>query len=479
MSSKIHEKCAVAATLVVGDKNNASTLVYEILFALQHRGTEASGMASQMPSGEVERHFAPGLVRDVYDDRDVAARLMPGNPVIGHNRYSTSGSKNKHAQPFIDDSVGFAFAHNGNLPDTDKLEKFLGKRNLLHKKVNDSEMMGLAIVQFLREGNDLANAVIKAYPLFIGAFSCVAMQDGVLVAFRDRCGIRPLAIGRLSDGSYAISSETCGLDAIGALYEREVKPGELVVIDKTDLKSHQLAKGQEKLDIFEFVYFARHDSRLYGQSVNEVRRGLGKQLAVEHGLPAGLHNDAIVVPVPDTSIPEAEGFAEALGLKQRQLIVKSRYIGRTFMQTSDKERKEQLRLKHNIIDTAVEGKDIILIDDSIVRLNTIPRLVKLAKNAGARSVSVLVGSPPVRFPDFYGIDTPKQSELAAANMTIKQMQKTIGCKYLGFLSLPGMIKATSLPASNFSLSCFTGNYPIDIGHRKKEVTPPVSLEYIA
>jgi amidophosphoribosyltransferase len=322
--------------------------------------------------------------------------------------------------------------------------------------------------------------------MFKGAFSCVGMYDNTLFAFRDPFGIRPLALGYFHD-SWAISSETCGLDIINAKYDREVKPGEMVIIDEHGkLESKQLAEGMDKLDIFEFVYFARHDSKLYGTTVNEVRRRFGRELALQHGALHDNGENVVVVPVPDTSIPEAEGYAESLGLTNKQAIIKNRFIGRTFMQPTDEARKKQLRRKHNIISDPVRGKDVVLIDDSIVRLNTIPNLVQRMKSIGAKTVSVLIGSPPVRFPDYYGIDTPNQSELAAANMTIEEMRKSMGqdrygednCKYLGFLSLERMIKATGMPADMFNLSCFTGEYPIDIGRRKQEIKPPVSMEYV-
>lgn len=476
MAGELKEKCAVVGVMTDGYEN-ASTLAYEALFALQHRGTEATGMAGQMPRGAIESHIGPGMVRDVYDNLDAAERLRPTNPVVGHNRYSTSGSKKKHPQPVIDEAVGLAIGHNGNLPDTSELEAYLDQRNLLHSDVNDSEMIGMAIAQMLRDGKDLPGAIAETYPMMKGAFSCVGMQDGLIVAFRDPSGIRPLALGKRENG-HIVASETCALDAVGAEYVREVRPGELIIISPDGVESQQLAVGESKLDIFELVYFARHDSRLYGKSVNEIRREFGRNLARQHGSPYENTENTIVVPVPDTSIPEAEGYAEELGLRQRQLIVKSRYVGRTFMQTTDKARQEQLRFKHNIIDEGVKGKDLILVDDSIVRLNTIPRIVALAKHAGAHSVSVLIGSPPVRFPDFYGIDTPSQDELAAANMTIEQMRKEIGCKYLGFLSLDEMVKATGEPAEKFNLSCFNGVYPIDIGRRKREINTPVSMESV-
>ncbi len=465
------EKCAVAA--VAGE--GAAELVAEELFALQHRGPEASGIASQRADGSIESHRRPGLVRDVYHAEDIAR--LTGNLAIGQNKYSTNGSKDRHLQPVLDEPTGFALGHNGNLPVTKQLETFLGKHNINTAQLNDSEMMGLAIAQYIRNGHDIADSVELAYPMFRGAFSSVALHDGLVVAFRDPKGIRPLALGSF-DGGHTFASETCGLDIVDAEYLREVQPGEMVVLSESGIEeTRQLADGEEKLDIFEFVYFARHDSLLYGQRVNEVRRRFGEQLAEQHPPTVDDVANILVVPVPDTSLPAAEGYADRLGLKHRQAIIKNRYIGRTFLQPTQQQRHTQLRRKHTLIPEAVKDRDIILIDDSIVRLNTIPRLVEQARQAGARSVSVLIASPPVRFPDFYGIDTPKQSELAAANMTVEAMRREIKAKYLGYLSLGRMVAATELPAEKFNLSSFTGEYPIGIGHRKDEIGAPVSMEF--
>lgn len=487
MSEQLTEKCAVGGVLFADDKiNDASAHLYEVMFAMQHRGDEASGMATMHPGEPLAHHRDLGMVKDVYDE-EVMSRLT-GSIAVGHGKYTTSGrdddQKRRHLQPVIDESLGMAMAHNGNIPDTTKLDNYLEKHNLLYGHRNDSEKMGHAIAQFMRGGQDFPSAIESAYPLFNGAFSCVGMHDNLLVAFRDPKGIRPLALGYF-DNNRVVSSETCGLDILNAKYDREVKPGELVIMSNDGkVESRQLAEGSEKLDIFEYVYFARHDSKLYDQSVNEVRRRFGQQLANDHG---ALHDDidnVVVVPVPDTSIPIAEGYAESLGLKLKQAIIKNRYIGRTFMQPTPDMRKRQLRRKHNIISEPIKQRDVILIDDSIVRLNTIPNLVERAYAIGAKSVSVLIGSPPVRYPDFYGIDTPNQDELAAANMTVEQMRDFMRgpngekCKYLGFQSIQGMIKATGLPSEMFNLSCFNGEYPVDIGPQNKvKIRKPVSMEY--
>ncbi len=469
------EKCAVAA--VIGVDIDAAKLVVKSLFALQHRGPEASGVASQLKDGGVGVHRAPGYVCDVFDGEEIAS--LAGEVAVGHNKYSTNGSKHRHLQPVFDDTIGFAFSHNGNLPILDMLESSLIRNDVRIADLNDSEMAGYAIAQEILSGSNLADGVERVYPLLQGAFSCVAMHDGLVVAFRDPKGIRPLALGKLEDG-HAVSSETCGLDIIGADYMNEVPPGSMIVLSKDGIEeTRQLSEGDSKLDMFEFVYFARHDSQLYGQSVNEIRRCFGEQLAEMHPPTTDDVSNTLVVPIPDTSVPAAEGYAETLGLVHRQAVIKNRYVvARTFLQPSHVERQDQLRLKHNIIPQAIKGRDIIFIDDSIIRLNTMPRLVQQAQMAGARSVMVLIASPPVRFPDFYGIDTPKQSELAAANMTTEQMREQIGCDYLGFLSLSRMVKATGIAADMFNLSAFNGEYPIDIGPHKHDVRAPISTDYL-
>jgi amidophosphoribosyltransferase len=488
MAGEAREKCAVAGVMLSPDEpDHASVYAYEVLFALQHRGDEATGMVSRDPGQPLVAHRELGMVKDVYND--VTIPRLVGSSVIGHNRYSTSGHKNlnenRHPQPVIDESIGEALAQNGNTPDAGKMDRLLESKNLLYGHLNDSEKMGVTLASFIRQGQDFPTAIENAYPYFTGAFSCVGLHDNMMVAFRDSYGIRPLALGRFNN-SWVVSSETCGLDILNAKYEREVQPGELIIItDDGKLESRQVAERKgDKLDIFEPVYFTRHDSKLRGKIVNEIRRRIGQKLAVEHGALYNDGEDVVVVPVPDTSVPMAEGYGHSLGLNVTQAIVKNRYIGRTFMQPTPEMRKRQLRRKHNIIGSEegpLRGKHVIMVDDSIVRLNTIPNLVSrmMGSQIGAKSVSVLIGSPPVRFPDFYGIDTPSQDELPAANMTVEQMRRTmLDCRYLGFLPLSNLVEATGMPADMFNLSCFNGEYPIDIGHNLRNIRTPASMEYV-
>lgn len=474
----LHEKCAVALAYTKSDEYSASALCAESLFATQHRGPEATGIVSAMPDNTMIDKRGPGLVSSLFDAEEIAR--LSGSMAIGHNRYSTSGDKTKHLQPCIDTPLGFSFAHNGNIPDTSKLEIFLDKHNIRNpsSKFNDSEMMSLTIAQHLREGLSLPDAIEKSTEYFTGAYSCVAMHDGVQVAFRDPCGIRPLEYGTVNHNAQLVSSETCGLEINDAVHEFSVDPGEMIIINEDGVRHQRFAEANPKLDIFEIVYFARHDSKLYGQSVGEIRRNFGRILARNHPPITDDWKNVLVVGVPDTSTFAAEGYADELNLKHGQPLVKNRYIGRTFLNPSQDQRVKQLRRKHNFVEEAIYGKDLILIDDSIVRLNTYPRLVRLALDLGARSVQTLVASAPVRFPDFYGIDTAEQGELAAANMTIEQMRLAMSSNYLGFLTISQMVEATGKPASMFNLSSFTGEYPIDIGWRNQTISTPVSKEYM-
>jgi amidophosphoribosyltransferase len=437
---------------------------------------EGSGIVASGTDDKLNVKREPGMVRDVFSSKDLDE--LQGDIAIGHNRYSTNGGRHAHLQPVISDTINFAFAHNGNIPDTTSLEEYLTKRRYITGKYNDSELFGNTIASKLHGGRELVDAVAGAEELAVGAYSCVAMHDGTLVGFRDSHGIRPLEIGKF-EGGIILASETCALDTVGAEHIRSVNPGELIAVRNGEIVStQQMADPAPTLDVFEMVYFARHDSYLQGQRVNEVRRKFGQQLAKLHAPWQQNQSSIVVTAVPDTSLPAAEGYAAALGLPHESAIIKNRYIGRTFMQPSQDSRRSSLRLKHTMISERIKDRDVYMIDDSIVRGNTLPRLVELAKNLGARSVSVLIASPPIRFSDFYGVDTPEQSELMAANMTVEAMRKEIDADYLGFLSVSAMVEATGIPANELNLASFTGEYPVSIGKRAGSIHAPVSAEYM-
>ena len=450
---RLSEKCAVFGAYNVGPE--ASRIAYYGLLALQHRGQESSGIAS-VRDDIFYRHSASGLVSSVYREEDLEQLL--GDSVIGHNRYSTSGAADDaHAQPTLYRDGGFAFAHNGNIPDTKRLEAFLHAQNITTPTLNDSEMMAAAIRQYMQEGATLEQAIVQAFPLFTGAFSAVALSASQLIAFRDQCGIRPLSLGRLGDG-YVIASETCAFDAIGAQLVRDVRPGELLIIDQRGITSRQVVKSNPKLDIFELVYLARPDSIIDGISINQVRQNLGKELALQYPIDAD-----IVVPVPDSAIPAAIGYSRQSGIPLDMGLIKNRYIHRTFIRPNQNMREQDVNLKLNPLSHVLENKRVILIDDSIVRGTTTRKIAKLIYEAGAQSVHLLVSSPPVKYPDFYGINLPTNADLIAANLTVPEIQRRIGVDSLGYLSYEGMIRATGQPASRFSTSCFNGVYPIPIG----------------
>lgn len=453
--------------------SEAAHTAYRALFALQHRGVEGSGIVAT-DGAVLSVVRKPGMVRDVFHQSDID--ILKGAIAVGHNRYSTNGNRHAHLQPVLNESIGFALAHNGNIPDTLELENYLQTRGYLVAQYNDSELLGNALASKLHGGRTFNEAIAEVSAITTGAYACVATHGGDLVGFRDPRGIRPLEIGKFKEGMI-LASETCALDTIGARHIRSVKPGEVVTIRGGKIvESYQFAEGKEQLDAFELVYFARHDSVLLGQRVDIVRRRFGAELAKLHQ-PKIDKKNTIVTAVPDTSVPAAESYAAELGLPYKTAIIKNRYIGRTFMQPTQASRQDSLRLKHTMIPELVAGKDVIMIDDSIVRGNTLPRLVALARELGAQSVTVLIASPPIRYPDFYGVDTPTQDDLMAANMTVEEMRQAVDADYLGFLSVSALVGATQVPREQLNLAAFTGEYPVNIGRRQEAIRQPVSAEY--
>lgn len=460
LKDSLHEKCAVFGTFGTGEE--AARTTFYGLWALQHRGQESSGIVST-DGVSFHKHASSGLVASVYHEEDL--EQLVGTITIGHNRYSTSGAADgAHSQPVLLRNAPVAFAHNGNLPDTEKLEAFLAKRNISTTRLNDSEMMAEAIATYMQQDDlDLDEAVVRAYPLFEGAFSSIAITSDTLVAFRDPYGIRPLSIGRLGDG-YVVSSETCALDTVGAEFIRDVKPGELVVITKDGLRTRQIVPGTLKIDIFEFVYFARPDSVIEGLSVDQVRKNMGEELAEEYVIDAD-----IVVPVPDSAIPAALSYSQKSGIPFEMGLIKNRYIHRTFIRPTAKLREQDLKMKLNPMPHVLRGKRVILIDDSIVRGSTTQKIARMLYEAGAKEVHILISSPPVKYPDFYGINLPSQDDLIAHRMTPAEIRDHLNVDSLGYLSYDGMIRATGRPASSFSTSCFDGIYPISIGREQSAV----------
>lgn len=453
-----HEECGVFG--IYGQDLDVARLAYFGLYALQHRGQESAGIVTS--DGErLRARKGMGLVAQVFDEESITN--LHGHIAIAHNRYSTTGgSKPEHIQPMIGARNHFALAHNGNIPSTTALWNYLRMCGDV-SEVSDSRIVVDAITAALRKNKSLEDAVSEVYPFITGAFSILVMDHDKLIAMRDRCGIRPLSIGMLA-GSYVFASETCALRTIGAQYIRDVQPGEMVVVDKNGLHSVQLAPSDPKFDVFEFVYFSRQDSTLLGRSVYEVRKNFGAQLAKERKIKAD-----VVIPVPETAIPMALGYSQATKIPFELGLSKNRYIHRTFIQPEQHLREQGVKMKLMAIPEVLAGKRVVVIDDSIVRGTTSRQIVKMLFEAGAKEVHFLVSSPPVRFPDFYGIDTPRQDQLVAAMKSAEDTRKYLGATSLQYLSLEGMISAIGIPESELNTSCFTGRYPIDIGEHASEI----------
>ncbi len=457
--SDLNEKCAVFG-IWSNSSNEVARDAYFGLFALQHRGQEHSGIAAT-DGTRIVGYAGAGLVSHVYDEQILTS--LSGFAAIGHNRYSTSrGNDDRFAQPILA-TPKMAFAHNGNLPSTKALSDFLESKNIHLQDSSDSEMMAKAIGVYVQEGMTLAQAIEKSYPLFTGAFSCVALSNDSLIAFRDPRGIRPLSLGKRGD-DIIVASETCALDTVGAELLREVEPGEMVIISKNGIESKILGSAEPKFDIFEFVYFARHDSILLGKFVYDVRKKFGEILFKEHPKEVD-----VIIPVPDTAIPSAIGYSQASGIPFELGLSKNRYIHRTFIEPTQALRDQKVKMKLTPLKSVIAGKRVAVIDDSIVRGTTSRKIVQMLFSAGATEVHFIVSSAPVRYPDFYGVDTPHQIDLISSQKSIKETCEHLGATSLSFLSLEGMVEATGHPKDRFSLSAFTGEYPLPLFEREKEV----------
>jgi amidophosphoribosyltransferase len=431
-------------------ERDVARLSYFGLFALQHRGQESAGIAVSN-AGRLTVLRDMGLVAQVFDEEKLQA--LPGDVAIGHTRYSTTGANAwANAQPLVQHGRArtVALAHNGNLTNTGELRAALAAEDVALGATSDSETIAAFVAN---DPAPLAEAVARAMARLQGAYSVVALADGKLVGFRDPHGIRPLALGRVGE-DWVLASETCALDLIGAAYERDVRPGEVVVVDEDGLHATQaLPEGRQALCIFEHVYFARPDSTLAGSEVHGVRVRMGERLAAEAPADADL-----VMPIPDSGTPAAVGFSRATGIPYSEGLIKNRYVGRTFIQPDDALRQQGIRMKFNPL-AEVAGKRLVIVDDSIVRGSTMKQLVAMLLEAGAAEVHVRISSPPIVSPCFYGIDMADEMELAAAHRSVEQMRELIGATSLHYLSLDGMQAATRLPEASVCRACFTREYP--------------------
>ena len=458
-----NEKCAVFG--IYGKNLDVSRLTFYGLFALQHRGQESSGIATS-DGNHIDCYKNMGLVTHVYNEETI--QNLKGHIAIGHNRYSTSaGSHLKHAQPIVINGQ-IALAHNGNLPSVKALTDFLEAKDISTQGCSDSELMAKALGYYLDHGNSIKDAVIKCYPLFTGAFCLTILTKDTLVAVRDTYGVRPLAMGKINGDAIVLASETCAFHTVGAEFEREVQPGEMVIVTDQGVESVQIEPSKTKVDIFELVYFARPDSNILGKSVYEVRHNCGIKLAEECPLEVDM-----IVPVPETAIPVASGYSKTSKIPMEMALVKNRYIHRTFIQPEQHSRDLGVRLKLTPLPEILKDKKIVVMDDSIVRGTTSRQLVKMLFEAGCKEVHLLISSPPVKYPDFYGIDTPEQKDLIASYKTVEEIRQYLGATSLYFLSLKGLLDSTGLDHGLFCTSCFTGEYPIDLKERKTGVKEPV------
>lgn len=459
---KPEEACGVFG--IFAPQEEVARLTYFGLYALQHRGQESAGIATFNAQG-VSCHKDLGLVSQVFKENELES--LQGDLAVGHTRYSTTGSSHRvNAQPAIlSTRLGaIALAHNGNLVNTQVLRETLVARGCTDfVTTTDSEMIAVAIADEVNSGKDWIEATRSALTLCSGAYSLVVGTPKGIMGIRDPHGIRPLVIGRLTEEEtgktrYVLASETCGLDIIGADFLRSVQPGELVWIDDSGLQSHRLAeKAEPKLCVFEMIYFSRPDSVVNDENLYTYRLRIGQQLAKESTVEADY-----VIGVPDSGIPAAIGFSQASGIPYAEGLIKNRYVGRTFIQPTQHMREHGIRMKLNPLKDVLEGKRVIIVDDSIVRGTTSRKIVRALREAGATAVHMRISSPPVTHPCFYGIDTDNQDQLIAARLTVEEIAQKIEVDSLNYLSQDGMLECTRENVEHFCSACFNGQYPITV-----------------
>jgi amidophosphoribosyltransferase len=444
------EECGLFAVWAPGEE--VARLTYFGLYALQHRGQESAGIA--VSDGQnILVYKELGLVSQVFNEATLAT--LQGDLAIGHTRYSTTGSTTwENAQPAFktDGHRSLALGHNGNLVNTRDLAERVGTHG---RATTDSDLVATLLSRDCEDG--LEAAALRVLPTLDGAFSFVMMDERTVFACRDSHGVRPLCIGRLPSG-FCFASETAALDIVGATYVREVEPGELVMVDDRGLRSARFAETpRSALCLFEFVYLARPDSRLYGRTVHEARREMGRRLATEAPADADM-----VIPIPDTGASAAQGFAEVSGIPYGEGLLKNRYVHRTFIEPSQTLRERGVRLKLNPLSETITGKRLIVVDDSIVRGTTTRQIVQTLREAGATEVHMRITSPPIRWPCFYGVDMSTRRELVASDLSVDEVRAFIGADSLAYLSLPSLVGATSAPEDAFCRACFDGEYPIPL-----------------
>jgi amidophosphoribosyltransferase len=459
MKDAWREECAVFG---IWGPPDAASLTYLGLYALQHRGQEATGIAT-LDGDAFHLEKGLGLVSEFFTPERL--RRLPGTAAIGHNRYSTTGSITQaNSQPLAGafEWGPLAVAHNGNLVNTRELRRELEAAGALFQTSLDSELF-LHLIALSRE-SAFEDRLREAMRRVRGAYSLVLLHQRAVYGVRDPSGFRPLVLGRLESGAFALASETCAFDLLGAATLREVQPGEILVLDHRGATSLEgLAPGAPRQCIFEHIYFSRPDSVVFGHTVDRVRRALGRRLAEEQPASADL-----VISVPDSSNSIALGYAERSGLPYELGLIRNHYVGRTFIHPSQALRDEGVRLKYNAVRAVLEGRRVAVVDDSIVRGTTSRKLVRLLRRAGAREVHFRVGSPPITHPCFYGIDTPSRGDLIAATHSVEEIRRFLGVESLGYLSLEGLLRCEA-ERERYCTACFTGTYPVALGEAREKL----------
>ncbi len=449
----MREACGVFG--IYSQDEDIARLTFFALFALQHRGQESAGIATT--DGNIIQVYAKmGLVSQVFTE-DALSKLT-GHIAIGHNRYSTRGSSRiSNVQPITvgQNSNMLAIAHNGNITNAEALFKELSDKSYVFRTSTDTEVIANLILSSPEKV--WLNRIKYAMRRLQGAYSMVIMTKDTLYGIRDPLGVRPLCLGTIGNGHYVLASESCALDHIGATFLREIKPGEIVSITDKGIDSYQDETDKKSLCIFEYIYFSRPDSNINGRLLHAARQAMGAGLAEEHPVEADL-----VIGVPDSATAAGFGYAIKSGIPPGEGLIKNRYMGRTFIEPDQRIRDLGVQLKFNPLQPVLVGKRIVLVDDSIVRGTTTPKVIKLLKKSGAKEIHMRVCAPPIQYPCFFGVDMATRWELIAAQKTIPEIRNFIGADSLGYLSIDGLIKAVALPKEMFCLACFTGEYPVPV-----------------
>ncbi|MBS1126002.1 MAG: purF [Nitrospirae bacterium] len=449
MYDKFHEECGVFGIYGHAD---AANLTYLGLYALQHRGQESAGIVSS-DGKKLYSEKSMGLVADIFTEDRI--KKLPGNAAIGHNRYSTTGdSISINIQPILVNFAmgGLAIAHNGNLVNAGILKAELEAYGSIFQSTMDSEVIIHLIAQ--SRLSNLNERIVDALQHVQGAYSLLLLAEDKLIGVRDPHGFRPLVLGEVG-GAYVLASETCALDLIEATYIREIEPGEMVVINGSGIQStFPFKRATPSHCIFEFIYFARPDSTVFGQNVYSIRKEFGRQLARETGVQAD-----VVIPVPDSGVPAALGYAEEAGIPFGLGLIRNHYVGRTFIEPRQAIRHFGVKIKLNPVRDVLKGKRVVVVDDSIVRGTTSKKIIKMIRNAGASEIHMRISSPPTMFPCYYGIDTPTRQELIASSHNIEEIRKYITADTLGYITLDGVRKVVDRPI-NYCVACFCGDYPV-------------------